>query len=178
MELYETIEGRRSIRKYKSDPVSGTTLNKILNAARLAPSWKNQQCWRFIIVQEEETKRRLAEALPEGNPALKAFTQAPVVVVLCANPEDSGRIDQKEYYLLDAGLAMQQMMLAAWAEGLGTCWVCWFDEEKAREACRIPQEYKVVTLCPLGVPERIPDARPRKSLNEIVFSEQWGNPME
>ncbi|HHX87960.1 MAG TPA: nitroreductase, partial [Firmicutes bacterium] len=97
MELYEAIRERRSIRQYKGDPVPETTLNKILHAARLAPSWKNQQCWRFIIVQEEGIKHRLAGALPERNPALKAFAQAPVVVVLCATPEDSGRIDQKEY---------------------------------------------------------------------------------
>lgn len=178
MELYEAFESRRSIRKYKSDPVPEATLNKILNAARLAPSWKNQQCWRFIIVREEETRRRLAGALLEGNPALKAFTQAPVVVVLCANPGESGNLDQKGYYLLDAGLAMQQMMLAARAEGLGTCWVCNFDEKTAREACQVPGEYKVVTLCPLGVPERVPDPRTRKPLTEIVFSEQWGNPLE
>ncbi|HHX86613.1 MAG TPA: nitroreductase, partial [Firmicutes bacterium] len=76
------------------------------------------------------------------------------------------------------GLAMQQMMLAARAEGLGTCWVCWFDEQKAREACRIPEKYKVVALCPLGVPERVPEPRSRKPLTEIAFSEQWGNLLE
>lgn len=178
MDLYEAIESRRSVRRYMSDPVPEVTLNKILNAARLAPSWKNQQCWKFIVVRREENRHRLAEALPEDNPAFKAFTRAPVIIVLCANPGDSGNLDQKKYYMLDAGLAMQHLMLAARAEGLGTCWVGRFDEEKAREVCQVPGEYKIVALSPLGVPARVSDPRPRKLLNEIVFSEQWDNPIE
>ena len=178
MELYEAMESRRSIRKYKGTPVPKKILNKILNAARLAPSWKNQQCWRLIVVQAEETRRRLAESLPGDNPALKALTQAPLIIVLCAHPGDSGNMDQKEYYMLDAGLAMQHFMLAARAEGLGTCWVGRFSEGKVREICRVPGEYKVVALSPLGVPELMPDPRPRKQLTETVFIEQWGNPLE
>ncbi|NLA05172.1 MAG: nitroreductase, partial [Firmicutes bacterium] len=93
---------------------------------------------------------------------------------LCADPEASGRPDGKDYYLLDAGLAMQQLMLAAHAEGLGTCWVAWFDESAAREACKVPAPYRVVAFTPLGVPARRPSPRPRKELGEIVFTEEWG----
>lgn len=175
MELYEALEGRRSIRKYTADPVSDETLQKLLCAAGIAPSWKNNQCWRFIVVREQSRKQKLAGSLPDGNPCKKAIAEAPVVLVLCADPQTSGRQDGKDYYLLDAGLAMQQLMLAAHAEGLGTCWVAWFDEAKARPACNIPEPYRVVALTPLGVPAHRPSPRPRKELEEIIFLEEWGN---
>lgn len=177
MELYETLESRRSVRKYKTDQVSEDVLKKILEAARIAPSWSNLQCWRFIVVRDPEAKKELAASMPDNNPAKKAVGEtAPVVVVLCADPKESGDQDGKDYYLLDAGLAMQQMMLAAHAEGLGTCWVAWFDEAKAREVCSVPDDYRVVGLTPLGHPEKQPSARPRKEFEEIIFNEKWGNP--
>ncbi len=178
MDLYQVLHDRRSVRKYKSDPVPEEKLIRILEAARIAPSWSNMQCWRFIIVRDPETKKQLAESMPAKNPAVRAVGEtAPLVIVVCADPQESGHQDGKSYYLLDAGLAMQQLMLAAHAEGLGTCWVAWFDEEKARKACAIPEQYRVVALSPLGVPEKMPSARPRKELSEIVYAEQWGDPL-
>ncbi|HHW75115.1 MAG TPA: nitroreductase [Firmicutes bacterium] len=177
MDLYETLTGRRSIRRYTEDPVSDEALLKVLEAARIAPSWENRQCWRFIIVRERSVKEKLAASLPERNPCRRAITAAPIVIVLCADPAASGQPDGKEYYLLDAGLAMQQLMLAAHAEGLGTCWVAWFKEAVAREACNVPAPYRVVALTPLGVPARRPSPRPRKALSEIVFAEEWDRPL-
>jgi len=178
VEVYKVLEDRRSVRKYKPDPIPEEKLKRILDAARIAPSWSNLQCWRFIVVRDHERKEQLASSMPEKNPARKAVGQtAPAVVVLCADPKKSGKQDGKEYYLLDAGLAMQQLMLAAKAEGLGTCWVAWFDEEKVREACAVPPEYRVVGLSPLGYPEKDPSPRPRKELEEIVFAEEWGQPL-
>lgn len=175
MDIYEAIEKRRSVRKYRSDQVPDEKLIRILDAARAAPSWKNLQCWKFIVVRDSERKKQLAESLPEQNPAVKAIGEtAPVVLVLCADPRESGLHDGKDYYLLDAGLAMQQLMLTACAEGLGTCWVAWFDENKAREACSIPEKYRVVAMTPLGLPEKIPSERPRKELSDIVYDEEWG----
>lgn len=175
MDLEQVIRERRSVRKYKSDPVPEEKLKKILDAARLAPSWSNQQCWQFIVVRDPERKKELAASMPSGNPAVRAVGEtAPVTIVLCANPNESGHQDGKGYYLLDAGLAMQQLMLAAHAEGLGTCWVAWFDEARARKACAVPEEYRVVALSPLGFAEKQPSERPRKDLKEIVFAETWG----
>ena len=174
MELYQALMDRRSIRKYRPDPVPPQTLKKLLEAARQAPSWKNQQCWKFIVVRDDKKKEQLADSLAEGNPAYKAIRQAPVVVMVCADPDASGKEDGKEYYLLDAGLAMHQFMLAAQAEGVGTCWVAWFTEEKARRACNIPEKYRVVGLTPIGVPEKQPAPRGRKELSEIVYEEEWG----
>lgn len=179
MDLYEVLESRRSVRKYKTEDVSEEKLKKVLEAARIAPSWSNLQCWRFIVVRDGEVKKELGASMPDNNPAKKAVGEtAPVVVVLCANPKESGDQDGKDYYLLDAGLAMQQMMLAAQAEGLGTCWVALFDEAKAREACSVPEDYRVVGLTPLGYPEKQPSARPRKEFGEIIFNEKWGKPFK
>ncbi len=179
MDLYQVLQDRRSIRKYKSDPVPAEKLERILEAARIAPSWSNLQCWRFIVVEDETVKRALAESMPANNPARKAVGEtAPLVLVICADPAESGDQDDKDYYLLDAGLAMQQLMLAAHAEGLGTCWVAWFDEAQARKACLVPEQYRVVALTPLGFPDVSPSARPRKDLNEIAFSEKWGTPLK
>ena len=176
MDLYTVLENRRSIRKYLPDPVETGTLRKLLEAARLAPSWKNGQCWRFLVIRDPEKRERLAAALPEMNPARKGMAEAPVTIVLCTKPEESERHEGKDYYLLDAGLAMQQLMLAARAEGLGTCWVAWFDEEKIRRICSVPPEYRIVALTPLGVPARQPSPRGRKPLEEIAFLEEWGRP--
>ncbi len=177
MDIYEALENRRSVRKYVADPVPEDKLKKILEAARVAPSWSNKQCWRFVIVRDQARKKQLAESMPEDNPARKAVGEtAPVVLVLCADPRESGDQDGKGYYLLDAGLAFQQLILAAHAEGLGTCWVALFDEEKARAACAVPADYRVVAMTPLGYPAKEPSPRPRKELDDIVFEEQWGQP--
>ena len=176
MELYQVLRDRRSVRKYKTDSVSEDKLMRILEAARIAPSWSNKQCWKFIVIHDSEKKKQLAASMPSDNPAVRAVGEmAPIVLVLCADPKKSGHQDNKEYYLLDAGLAMQQLMLAAHSEGLGTCWVAWFDEAKARAACVVPPEYRVVALSPLGIPEKQPSERPRKDMSEIAYAEQWGN---
>ncbi len=178
MELYEVLKTRRSVRKYRPDPVPEDKLRRILEAARVAPSWSNLQCWKFIIVRDSGRRAELAESMPEKNPARRAVGEtAPLVLVLCANPSESGRQDGKDYYLLDAGLAMQQLMLAAHAEELGTCWVAWFDENRVRESCSVPPEHRVVALTPLGYPEKQPSEKPRKELGEIVCSEKWGSPL-
>ncbi len=178
MELYKALQERRSVRIYKSDSVPAEKLERVLEAARIAPSWSNQQCWRFIVVSDPEKKKVLADSMPISNPARRAVGEtAPLVLVLCADPKESGEHDGKDYYLLDAGLAMQQLMLAAHAENLGTCWVAWFDEEAVRKACGVPPEYRVVALSPLGIPKTNPSQGPRKHLSEITFSETWDTPL-
>jgi nitroreductase len=178
VDLYQVLQDRRSVRKYIADQVPEEKLMRILEAARIAPSWSNKQCWKFIIVRDPEKKKQLAESMPSDNPAVRAVGEmAPIVIVLCADPKESGNQDGKGYYLLDAGLALQQLMLAAHAEGLATCWVAWFDEVKARAACAVPPEYRVVALTPLGIPEKQPAARPRKDMAEIIYAEEWGRPL-
>lgn len=172
MDLLEAAASRRSIRQYVDAPVGRETLMKVLEAARLAPSWKNKQCWRYIVV--EDTARRLALGEAVGmNPDETAYRAAPYVIVLCALPEDSGNRAGKPYYMTDCGISMQQLVLAAHALGLGTCWVGAFDEDAVRRLLEIPPEVRVVALTPLGVPAESPAARPRKSMEEIVSFEVW-----
>lgn len=173
MNFYEVVEARRSIRRYKPDSVSDEQLARILEAARLAPSWKNLQCWRFIVISSEEGRTALLAAFADSNPGKKAITAAPLMVVLCADPGASGKMGDKEYYLVDAGITMEHLMLAARAEGLGTCWLGEFDENAVKSALGIPEPWRVVGLTPVGHPDQDPKPRPRKALEEIAFREKW-----
>lgn len=174
MNFYEVIEARRSIRRYKPDQVGEEMVSRVLNAARLAPSWKNLQCWRFIVVHREEGKAGILNAFADSNPGKKAILAAPVMIVLCADPQASGKMGDKEYYLVDAGITMEHLMLAARAEGLGTCWMGEFEEDEVKKALEIPSQWRVVGLTPLGYPDQDPKPRPRKSMEEIVYREKWG----
>jgi len=169
----EVVTSRRSIRKYRPDPVDEEILKKVLEDARLAPSWKNLQCWRFIVVKDEDKRQQLARALP-SNPAQKSIIQAPITIVLCADPQASGDHEGKPYYLVDAGITMQQLVLAATAYGLGTCWAALFEEEAIKKTLNVPEGYRVVALTPLGHPAEEKKPRPRKELSEIVYMDNWG----
>jgi len=167
MEFMEVVRRRRSIRKYRPDPVPQAKIDHVLEAARLAPSWANGQCWTFVVVTDVKVKRALAEA---GNDWIEA---APAIVAACANPKQSGMKGDQSYYLLDIGIAMEHLVLAAAEQGLGTCWVGWFDEKKARKALGAPASIRVVACTPLGFPDETPEQRPRKALGEIVRRDQW-----
>lgn len=184
MDVMEAIRTRRSIRKYQDKPVEEEKLRAVLDAARLAPSWANMQCWRFVVVKDAAMRGRISELsyvesyfAPKGykaNPALKALAQAPVVIVACADPDQSGDLGEQYYYLADVGIAVQNLMLAAHAQGLGSVFVGVFDEEKLRELLGIPPNIRIVGLFPLGYPEGEPKGGPpRKGLEEIVFEEKW-----
>jgi len=167
VEFTEVVRRRRSIRKYRPDPVPQAKIAQVLDAARLAPSWANSQCWTFVVVSDPKAKRRLAEA---GNEWIE---QAPSIVVACADPKKSGVKRDQAYYLLDIGIAMEHLVLAATDLGLGTCWIGWFDEQKAKVALGVPKDVRVVALTPLGYPDEEPEARPRRSLGEIVYRDRW-----
>jgi len=168
MELMEVVRQRRSVRKYRPDPVPQAKLDSVLEAARLAPSWANGQCWTFIVVTDPKVKQALAEA---GNEWIE---QAPAIIAACADPKASGTKGDQGYYLLDIGIAMEHLVLAAAEQGLGTCWIGWFDEAKAKKALGVPDGIRVVAATPLGYPDEEPEARPRKSLEEIVRKDRWG----
>lgn len=167
MTFLELVKQRRSIRRYRPDPVPQTKLDAVLEAARLAPSWANGQCWTFITVTDPKVKHAVAAA---GNDWIEA---APVLVVACADPAKSGSKGDQSYYLLDIGIAMEHLILAATEQGLGTCWIGWFDERKARAALGVPDTIRVVAMTPLGYPDESPEPRPRKTLGEIVRKDQW-----
>ncbi len=185
MDLFEAIKARRSIRKYSEQPVEKEKLDAVLEAVRMAPSWANLQCWRMIIVRDKDAKMRISELSyvdsyfsPKGyksNPSKKALADAPLVIVLCADPGQSGSIRGQNYYLTDCGIAAENLMLAARAQGLGTVFVGIYEEEKLKQLLNVPPSIRVVGLFPLGYPlEEKKDGPLRKPISEICFSEKWG----
>ena len=166
MALMEAIRRRRSIRSYKPDPVPKEKLEHILEAARLAPSWKNQQCWRFIVVTDEAKRRAITK---------RGWTaEAPVIIVGCARPEQSGGNAGQPYYMLDMGITMEHMVLAATEHGLGTCWIGGqFDEATVKEELGVPEDVRVVALLPVGYPAETPGPKDRKPITEFVSHERW-----
>ncbi len=174
MEFFEAVEKRVSVRRYRPDPVSREDLLRVLKAARRAPSWENLQCARFLVVTAPEKRKAVFDAVPEGNPAKKALRAAPAVILLCADPADSGSRGGLDYFLVDAGIAFEHLFLAAAAMGLGTCWVGVFGEADLKKAFGIPDRTRIVALTPLGYPEKESSPRPRKELSELVHFEEWG----
>lgn len=173
MDIFQVFKERRSVRRYQDKPVEEAKLEQVLDAARLAPSWKNLQCWRFLIISTPQRKEALLEAFPEDNPGARALATAPLAIVVCALPSDSGVENGIEYFVADAAIAFEHLCLAAHALGLGTCWLGWFDEAVVKQTLDIPEHLRVVGITPLGYPEYQPKARPRKSLDEIVFYDHW-----
>jgi len=172
MDVFEAVRKRHSIRAYDSTLIPEEKLNKILEAARLAPSAGNIQPWHFIIVTNAEKRRRLAQAR-----YAHFIKMAPVVIVGCGNQKAS-----PDWYMVDVAIAMQNMVLTATSEGLGTCWIGSFDEEEVRAMLKIPENLKVVALLTLGYPRKRLDVmgkilhfiRRRKRLHKIVSFEEYG----
>lgn len=168
MDVFEAIRGRRSVRAFKGQDVPVETVEKLVEAAQWAPSAGNLQPWEFIIVRRSETKRRLAEAALD-----QTFIQeAPVVIVVCADENRSSRgygtRGRTLYCLQDTAAAIQNLHLAAYSLGLGTCWVGAFEEEKAREVLRIPEGVRPVAMIPVGYPDEAPASRRRRPTTQII----------
>lgn len=180
MDVISAIRHRRSIRRYKPDPVPDSELDILLEAARWAPSWANTQCRQLIVVRDPVQRERLGATVAEKNPARGAFQQAPVVLVLCARRGVSGfykgqaATDKGDWYLFDAALAIQNLTLAAYARGLGTVHVGMFDAPAAAAVCAVPEDVAVVELLPLGYPEDAGAAPLRSELHEFVYSDAYG----
>jgi len=174
MNFLEVVQARRSLRSYLDKPVEQEKLEYVLETARLAPSWKNLQCWRFIVVKAAAGREALAASMGESNPGRKALMGAPIVIVLCAIPSESEVWEGKDFMMLDAGLAMEHLVLAATAQGLGTCWQGLFTEEKVRVALNVPEDVRVVAMTPLGYAAEERRPRPRKAMEEIVYYEKYG----
>lgn len=183
MEVYEAIRTRRSIRAYEDKPVEEEKLRRVLEAARLAPSAGNRQPWCFIIVTDPKVKEeiRLAKERrippPPGGTPRRPFRgpleAAPVLIVGCALPSES--FHGTDFWKIDVAIALQNLVLAAWEQGLGTCWIGVFhEEEEVKEVLKLPREARVVAMVALGYPaERKEPVKDRKPLEEIVRYNHW-----
>ncbi len=178
MEFIDVVTARKSVRSYSSQEIEEETLNRILEAARLAPSWANKQCCKYIVVKDKAKIDAMASML---NSWLK---QAPVIVAACADPKDSGARNGMDYFLVDVGISMQQLVLAATDLGLGTCWIGAFDEAKIKKILGVPEAVKVVALTPIGYPaekegfggklaKTLIGSGKRKPLEEMVHWDKW-----
>ena len=169
MDVLSAIQGRRSIRKYSSKPVEEEKLLKVLEAARLSPSAKNLQEWRFIVVKDSETREKLTK---EG--IGQSFVgEAPIILVCCGTEANGIMKCGQPRYTVDLSIATAYMILEAYEQGLGTCWLGSFDENIVKKILDIPEDVRVVAITPLGYPSESPDQRPRKELNEIISYDKY-----
>lgn len=170
MDVYEAISVRKSVRAFQDRDVPEQVISRLLEAARLAPSASNRQEWRFVVVRNPETRKRLARAATR-----QAFVgEAPVVIACCAETDGHIMTCGQPCYPIDVAIAIDHLMLCAPAEGLGTCWIGAFDEGQAKEILGIPPQIRVVALVPLGYPQDpAPVEKFRLPVEKIVKYERW-----
>jgi nitroreductase len=162
MSVFDTIKDRRSIRTYKDEDIPKDRLDKLMEAARLAPSAGNRQIWKFIVIENEKIKNQLVTACNN-----QAFVgTASHVIAGIGDP------DQK-WHQVDLAIALEHIVLEAVELGLGSCWIGAFNEEKVKRILKIPQDKKVVALLTVGIPAESPAARPRKAQEEIVAFNEY-----
>lgn len=169
MDVFTAIQGRRSIRKYSPRPVEESVLGKVLEAARLSPSANNRQNWKFIVVRDKNTIVKLMEAA--GSQTF--VSEAPVILVSCGTDPEGVMMCGQHRYTVDLSIATAYMILEAYEQGLGTCWLGRFDEKKVKEILDIPDAVRVVAVTPLGYPAEMPSPKPRKDFGEIVCYEKY-----
>jgi len=168
MRIFEAIEKRYSCRDYLEKPIEAEKLGRILEAARLAPSAKNLQDWRFVVVTEPEKRARLAEAACDQ----KFLARAGAIIIGCSNSDETMRCGQA-VAPIDVAIAMEHIALQAVEEGLATCWIGAFYTDKVRPIVGIPEDIQIVELMALGYPADSPRAANRVQMDKIVCYEQW-----
>jgi len=174
MEFYETIGMRRSVRSFKKDEVPQDVLDRILEAAREAPSANNLMPWRLVVVSDPAKRAALASGIYG-----KFLAEAPIVIAACGDIKAS-----PEWYKVDTSIAIEHIVLAATAEGLGSCWVGSFDKTGAMDILGVPGGYDVIALLAIGYPRDRPDLKrfashllhPNMKLSSLVYKEDFGNP--
>jgi len=184
MEVHECVRNRRSIRKYKDDPVPAESLVKVLQAIQWAPSWVNFQPWEVVVVEDPEVKQKLQECVPEGNPGRKAVTMAPVLLAVCGKKGISGYYKNEastvhgDWVMFDLGIACQNACLAATAEGLGSLHLGLLDHRKAAQVLGLPDDIQMYEIIPLGFAAKEGKAPPRKEIKDFTHKNRFGQKFE
>lgn len=169
MDVMTVIKERRSIRNYLSKEVEPEKLAKVLEAARLAPSARNLQNWKFVVVTDKEKIRLLKDACNGQS----FVAQAPVFIAACAL-EDGGLMGCGiPRHVVDLSIAMTHILLEACEQGLGTCWLGSFQQDEVKKILNIPEKAMVVAVTPLGYPAVKVPPRPRKSAEEVISYESF-----
>ncbi len=179
MEFTELIASRHSVRDFLPDPIPDDILQEILEAGRLAPSAQNRQPWRYVVLHRNEDVKKLAFNCGLIGLSNIFIRTAPCLIVACADASKGVRINRQDYYLVDTAISLQQMVLAAWNRGIGSCWLAAFSEPVVKKYLQLPAKWRVVALLPLGYPAAnktlytkalsfFPGSRDRLPLNQIV----------
>ena len=169
MDVYDAINKRRSVRRFLACDVEEDRLRRVLEAGLAAPSASNRQPWRFIVVRDPKKRKALAEAA-KGQ---RFVGEAPVVVAACGVTPDYIMTCGQPAYSVDVSIAVDHMTLAAVGEGLGTCWIGAFYEDKAKAILGVPDDARIVALLPIGYPAQDPSPTPRRPYESSVCSESW-----
>jgi coenzyme F420-0:L-glutamate ligase/coenzyme F420-1:gamma-L-glutamate ligase len=204
-ELLDLIKQRRSIRKYQPRPVSLEAIQGLLEAAQFAPSAHNAQPWRFIVLLSDSAKQKLTQAMIEawlkdlkrdGAPAqqrsaltktyTERFTQAPAVIIACLTlqnmmqyPDEQRQKNERDMAVQSLAAAIQNLLLAAHAQGLATCWYCapLFCKNVVRETLQIPADVEPQALITVGYPDETRQAPKRNSLSGCAYLDSWDSPL-
>ena len=178
MEYSELIKLRHSCRNYSKAPIAPEILDEILEAGRIAPSAQNRQPWRYIVVTNNELIKKIALHSIVSLPNL-FIKEAPVLILACGDVKSSLKFNKQDYYLVDVAISFQQMMLAGWNHGIGSCWIAAFDETSLKKLIDLPDHYRIVGLSPFGYPKSknlysrlislVAGSKNRKPINEIVI---------
>lgn len=168
MDVLSAMKGRRSIRKYSSRPVEDEKLQKVLEAARISPSARNLQNWRFIVVKDPKVKEKLTGAIGQS-----FVGEAPIILVSCGTETESVMRGGQLRCTVDLSIATAYMILEAYELGLGTCWLGSYDEDMVKDVLGIPEGVRVVAITPLGYPDESPSQKPRKELKEIISYDKF-----
>lgn len=169
MDVLTALSTRRSVRSYKDKEIEEEKLSRVLEAGRVSPSASNRQEWKFIAVRDKALRERLAEAA-RGQ---KFVGQAPVVIVTCATESERVMACGQNTYTVDLSIATSYMILEAWEQGLGTCWLGAFFEDQVRKILDIPDNVRAVSMFPLGYPDEVPAQRPRKGIDQVVCYDRY-----
>ncbi len=172
MDVFKAIRARRSVRSYlEQKDIEQEKLTRVLEAARLAPSASNRQEWRYIVIKDIDTRKKLSQAAKGQS----QVAQAPVVIACCAVTDHHVMSCGEKCYPIDLAISIDHMTLQAAEMGLGTCWIGAFDSEKVKNILNIPREVEVVEMLTLGYPDKPlgEDSKDRLALSEIVKEEKW-----
>lgn len=164
MDVHECITTCMVARAYRPDRVPAAVITKILEAGRLCQSQRNRQAWHFIVVEDRATLRRIGSLSPSG----PFIAEAPLAIAVA--------MEVPKFAQVDAGRAIQCMTLAAWAEGVGSCYVGAFDQDTLKSLLGVPGAMELITVLPFGYPAKMPRGKRRKPLREIAHRGRFGSP--